>query len=115
MKIGFDVSQTGKNKAGCGYFADNLIRYLSVLDKQNEYILYPTFGDHFWDHEFQETFSSNQKNFKRAETPTRFLEAKNFWQASPDYLNKALGEVDIIHANNFYCPPKFKNTKLIYT
>jgi len=25
MKIGFDISQTGQNKAGCGYFADSLI------------------------------------------------------------------------------------------
>jgi hypothetical protein len=49
MKIGFDVSQTGSNKAGCGYFADSLILALKDVDCDNEYILYPNFGSSFWD------------------------------------------------------------------
>jgi hypothetical protein len=43
VKIGFDVSQTAEHKAGCGYFADQLIRHLVENDTLNEYILYPTF------------------------------------------------------------------------
>ena len=33
MRIGFDISQTGSGKAGCGYFADGLIRQLSLDDR----------------------------------------------------------------------------------
>ena len=43
MRIGFDVSQTAEEMAGCGYVADQLIRNLLKIDKENEYILYPTF------------------------------------------------------------------------
>jgi hypothetical protein len=49
MRIGFDVSQTGRLKAGCGYFADSLIRHLAEVDSENTYILYPAFGDAYWD------------------------------------------------------------------
>ena len=47
MKIGFDISQTGRFKAGCGCLADSLIRELSVIDQENDYVLYPTFGNFF--------------------------------------------------------------------
>ena len=49
MKIGFDVSQTGQFKAGCGYFADSLARHLVAADHVNTYVLYPTFGSGYWD------------------------------------------------------------------
>ena len=49
MKIGFDISQTGNKKAGCGYFADSLIQALVPRYTENEYILYPHFGTSFWD------------------------------------------------------------------
>ena len=49
MIIGFDVSQTGRRKAGCGYFAAGLIGALARMDQDNEYVLYPTFGDGVWD------------------------------------------------------------------
>src|SRR5262245_35323819 len=53
MRIGFDVSQTGRLKGGCGYFADSLIRGLSEIDRTNEYVLYPTFGDFYFDPEWR--------------------------------------------------------------
>ena len=43
MRIGFDVSQTAENKAGCGFVADQLIRALVQLAPQHEYLLYPSF------------------------------------------------------------------------
>ena len=49
MKIGFDASQIGQNKTGCGYFALSLLNALASIDKYSEYILYPTFGDHYWE------------------------------------------------------------------
>ena len=44
MRIGFDVSQTGAGKAGCGFFADSLVQALAAQDSVNEYVLYPAFG-----------------------------------------------------------------------
>src|SRR6476661_8469470 len=45
MRIGFDVSQTGMNKAGCGYYADSLVRELVDVDVDDEFVLYPSFGN----------------------------------------------------------------------
>ena len=49
MKIGFDISQTGNYKAGCGYFSDNLIKNLVECDRENEYLLYSAFGNTYFD------------------------------------------------------------------
>ncbi len=105
MKIGFDISQTGKLKAGCGFFADNLIRSLSAIDSCNLYTLYQTFGDQFWD-PTKSTLQISQKNFKYGFCHTDLSEAKDFWSTLPDNLEQQLGSVDILHANNFFCPPR---------
>jgi hypothetical protein len=39
VRIGFDVSQTGAGKAGCGFFADSLVQALAAVDTENEYVL----------------------------------------------------------------------------
>ena len=68
VKIGFDVSQTGSGKAGCGFFADSLIRQLTASDETNEYLLYPTFGGHFWDPDWKiSTFNVNRPRVRRVE------------------------------------------------
>jgi len=115
MKIGFDISQTGNGKAGCGFFTENLIRHLAALDQQNHYTLYQTFGDHFWDNDFKQTYAIEKPNFRYGLKHSSHEEAKKFWRDPPASLEKKLGHVDIVHANNFYCPPKLKQTKLIYT
>ncbi|MGB4678459.1 MAG: glycosyltransferase family 1 protein [Aggregatilineales bacterium] len=116
MRIGFDVSQTGKNKAGCGYFADSLIRHLADLDPNNEYILYPTFGDFFFDPDWpKSTRMIRRPNFKRGLAHRTFEAAQFFWSNPPQQAEAMLGAPDIIHANNFYCPVWLKNTRLIYT
>lgn len=115
MKIGFDVSQTGKIKAGCGYYAENLIRNLANIDSENHYYLYSTFGDHFWDNRFKETTSINLPNFHHGINQNNHFRAKKFWHQSPQEIEKKLGNIDILHANNFFCPPKLPHAKLIYT
>ena len=49
MHIGFDVSQTGANKAGCGYYAHALANALPQVDGGRRYSFYPDFGDFFFD------------------------------------------------------------------
>ena len=49
MHIGFDVSQTGTGKAGCGYFAHAMIQAMLEIAPQHCYSLFPRFGDFYFD------------------------------------------------------------------
>lgn len=115
FQIGFDVSQTGKNKAGCGFFAESLITHLTHVDTANLYHLYPTFGNHFWDSEYNKTFFVKSPHVHRGKSHTSLKDAKNYWENVPSDWMDHLGNVDIIHANNFFCPPKLNNCRLVYT
>lgn len=115
MKIGFDVSQTGLAKAGCGFFAENLIHHLAGMDADNHYVLYPTFGNHYWDTHSQATCQINAPNFQTGLKHSSMMDAKKFWQQPAALIEKKLGDVDILHANNFFCPPKLPRTRLVYT
>lgn len=116
MKIGFDISQTGKLKAGCGYFADSLIRALAQNDSENEYVLYPTFGDLYWDPDWSTgTCQMEQPNFRPASGHKSFEASRFFWQHPPrDWMAK-LGNPNVIHCNNFFCPTILKDIRLVYT
>src|SRR5215475_744240 len=105
MRIGFDVSQTGRLKAGCGYFADSVIRHLAEIDETNEYILYPTFGDFYWDPNWSGAVCHiNRPNFRRGLGHKRLRMAQHFWAAPSADLEAQLGDPDLIHVNNFFCP-----------
>ena len=116
MKIGFDISQTGSVKAGCGWFADSLIRHLAKLDSKNEYVLYPTFGDLYWDAAGPvSTLAIPQPNFHRGLSHRSHAETQQFWRNPPVDLEAQLGTPDIIHSNNFFCPTGLANVRLVYT
>jgi glycosyltransferase involved in cell wall biosynthesis len=116
MRIGFDISQTGNGKAGCGYFADSIIQQLARIDLENEYILYPTFGNVFWDPEWESsTRRVDLPKFRRAEGHTTIDKARAFWSNPPEDLETSLGKPDIIHSNNFFCPRGLKSARLVYT
>lgn len=115
MKIGFDISQTGAGKAGCGYFADSIICHLAKLDQKNQYFLYSTFGDHYWDDNNRKVRQISLPNFQRGLKHNSREEADEFWQNPPVNFESQLGSPDIIHANNFFCPLELKASKLLYT
>lgn len=116
MKIGFDISQTGKAKAGCGFFADGLIRQLTAADDCNQYILYPAVGDFFWDPDHATaTFASNRPGIRRWTAPADIHSARRFWRNPGDGFERELGSPDIFHANNFFCPHGLKRARLVYT
>ncbi len=116
MKIGFDVSQTGKDKAGCGYFADSLIQALVNADRENEYVLYPHFGTSFWDPAGKKsTRTIDARNVSRIVIGNNFHESQRFWKQFPDHGEEMLGDPDIVHANNFSCPRDFCRAKVVYT
>ncbi len=116
MRIGYDVSQTGKSKAGCGYMAYSLANALAGIDSQNDYLLYPTFGDLYFDPNWAEdTLQINRPNFRRGFAQRGLDEAFSFWNDPPDNFEEQLGNPDIIHGNNFYCPAGLKRARLVYT
>lgn len=116
MKIGFDMSQTGKGKSGCGYFADSLIREIAQLDKENQYLMYRTFGDFYWDLDFDKIEGIHQSNFSWGKQHETLDEARIFWKQSIDRIKDELGSPKLLQSNNYFCPEKkIPETKLIYT
>jgi glycosyltransferase involved in cell wall biosynthesis len=116
MKIGFDVSQTGSDKAGCGYLAYSLAKALEGIDAQNEYILYPTFGDVYLDPDWARTTLDIKKtNFKRGLGHRSLETAQSFWRTPPGDFEAQLSNPDIIHSNNYFCPTGLKKARLVYT
>jgi len=116
MKIGFDVSQTGRSKAGCGFYADGLIRQLAAAGGSEEYILYPAFGDLFWDPGCAtDTFRTAQPRFRSLPAPANFEDSQRFWRHPAEDFEARLGSPDIVHSNNFFCPRGLTRARLIYT
>ncbi|MBC8419154.1 MAG: glycosyltransferase family 4 protein [Desulfobacterales bacterium] len=116
MKIGFDISQTGNNKAGCGYFADSLIQALISHDRINKYILYPHFGTSFWDPKGESTTRRfDHPHVTRRTIGKDFGKSMSFWGNLPDDGEKDLGNPDIIHSNNYSCPSGLRQARLVYT
>jgi len=116
MRIGFDVSQTGTGKAGCGYVSDCLIRELAAIDQRNEYVLYPTFGDAYLDPEGPEaTRRIDRPDFRVGPACTTRSQARELWRRSGDSLEQALGSPDVVHSLNFFCPTGLQRARLVYT
>jgi glycosyltransferase involved in cell wall biosynthesis len=113
MHIGFDISQTGSGKAGCGFFAHALIKAMLELAPEHRYALFPSFGDFYLDTlmPIQNPYSGRDVHYG-PQYPSRET-ARVFWNG--DEVDSALGRPDIIHANNFWCPTQLASSRLIYT
>lgn len=97
MRIGFDVSQTAGNKAGCGFFADQLITHLGKVDTKNEYILYPGFYDYI-DPKYKDA-----TQIDNADCDFFKYTARQLREAFHKNTKESLKNPDIIHFNNFRC------------
>jgi len=120
MRVGFDVSQTGQFKAGCGYFADSLARELIGERSEhsaNTYILYPTFGSGYWDPDWPTSTLAlpARPNVVRGLGHSPFEQLEAFWTDPPADLESRLGTPDVVHSNNFYCPTRLSRARLVYT
>jgi glycosyltransferase involved in cell wall biosynthesis len=117
MRIGFDVSQTGQLKAGCGYFAESLGQALVELGAEHAFLLYPTFGAGYWD----PTWPTSTLDLPAAPNARRglghadFARLEAFWREPPPDLDHRLGTPDIVHSNNFFCPITLRRARLVYT
>jgi glycosyltransferase involved in cell wall biosynthesis len=116
VRIGFDVSQTGVNKAGCGCLAFSLIQTLSRIDKNNTYILYSNFGPDFWDPDhLRGTFNGRSDNLERRFADFSHQRSRDFWGNPTADFEQNLGQPEIVHSNNYYCPTGLKKARLVYT
>jgi glycosyltransferase involved in cell wall biosynthesis len=113
MKIGFDVSQTAEEKAGCGFVADQLIRNLVRVDQQNDYILYPTFYS-YRHPQFHKAANPGTRNCKVHFRGMTFREMVKGWRTETGDRTSWLGNPDIIHSNNFSCI-KDHQARIVYT
>ena len=113
LHIGFDISQTGNGKAGCGFFAHALIKSLLEVDSGQRYSLFPSFGDFYFDPlmPLRNPYPGPRVQYgpRHASRET----ARAFW--SRPELETALDQPDLIHANNYWCPIQLRSTRLVYT
>ena len=113
INIGFDISQVSPGAAGCGAFAKSLCSSLLYNHREHEFTLFEDFGD-FWYNEqkqISKPFSGPSLSYGTT-FQNRDLCGK-FWN-DPE-LGDSLGEIDLIHSNNFWCPDQLIRPSLIYT
>lgn len=113
MHIGFDVSQTGSGKAGCGFYAHALAGALLGASKGNRLDFYPSFGDFYFDPRMplRNPYPASCVNYGPRHL-TREA-AGEFWNNQD--LERVLGSPDIIHSNNFWCPLQLRSARHVYT
>lgn len=116
MIVGFDASQTGTGRAGCGWYARSLLENLADIDSENQYIVYPTFGDHVWSpNGGSDTCLPEKPNFRRGLRHRTLASAQEFWRDPPAEWEMRLGAPDLIHANNYYCPTGLRHARVVFT
>lgn len=113
MRIGFDISQTGATKAGCGFYAHALAEALPQLGEGNRFDFYPCFGDFFFDARMPLLSPYRGSAVHYGPRHLTRDSAARFWLA--DDLEQVLGSPDIVHANNFWCPLQLRHSRLVYT
>jgi glycosyltransferase involved in cell wall biosynthesis len=114
MRIGFDVSQTGPHKAGCGFYAASLIEGLLSSRSDNQFTLLTSFGDFYHDPSMAINFPHLGKGVSYGPRHLQRNEAEAFWQNRVQ-ASQLLNNFNVVHANNFWCPPWPLNKPLIYT
>ena len=113
MHIGFDISQTGSGKAGCGYFAHSMIQEMLKIGPEHRYSLFLSFGDFYFNAHMSKRGPYTGRHVHYGPLYHSREAAHAFWMM-PD-IEASLGNPDIVHANNFWCPLQLSSSRLIYT
>jgi glycosyltransferase involved in cell wall biosynthesis len=113
MDIGFDISQTGTGKAGCGFYTHAMIKAMLAIAPEHQYALYPSFGDFFFDARMPVSNPYRGKHVRYGPRHLTRETARSFWNQPK--LESALGHPDIIHSNNFWTPVQVGSSRLVYT
>ncbi|WP_243366958.1 glycosyltransferase family 4 protein [Fundidesulfovibrio soli] len=113
MRVGFDVSQTGAGKTGCGYLAHGLVHALAAGPDPIDFVFYPQFGDLFWE---PVPASCARPGGGQLGPMFKWLDSsRGFWRNPPQDFEARLGNPDIVHSNNFFCPRGLGKARLVYT
>ncbi|MCP5196307.1 MAG: glycosyltransferase family 4 protein [Gammaproteobacteria bacterium] len=113
MRIGFDVAQTCVEKAGCGWYADSLIRAMVKVAPEHEYILYHHFGS--WLN--QDTSQGTRIDEVSIDNPLLDAtadQAGEIWCKVQSGALMAPGQPEIVHACS-YNAPRLPEAKLVFT
>lgn len=112
MRIGFDISQTGTGKAGCGFYAHALAQRLVEAAVNDEFLMLSNFGDFYFDPTMVTAFPYKGKNVSYGPRFVNRDNASRYWCSA----NTEVGlNLNVIHGNNFWCPSNFHTTRVIYT
>lgn len=119
MKVGFDISQTGGKKAGCGYYADALVRQLLEQYPEDQFLLYPSFGDTYWDAKHVKDckplpFPNSEYPLTNSYVVSSKESSFHYWRNPQGIDEQIIGTPDIVHANNF-STPHLRQAKLVCT
>ena len=115
LRIAFDASQTGRRKAGCGFYAAALFsNLLEANQDDHHYTALTSFGSFFHDPCQALAFPHWEKGVKCGPRFVTRKAATLFWN-SKSRAGHYLDQFDIVHANNFWCPPWQISGRLIYT
>ena len=99
MRIAIDYTAAVCQSAGIGRYARNLIRALSDLDRDNDYVLYSAGG------------ASDERpwpdNYRRIRLPVTDRHLAIVWQRLrlPLPVEWITGRVDVLHSPDFVLPP----------
>jgi glycosyltransferase involved in cell wall biosynthesis len=113
MHIGFDISQTGFNRAGCGFFAHAMAQAMLKFAPENSYSLFPTFGDFYFDSQMPTMSPYSGVSVHYGPLHNSREEAGEYWR-HPEVEDR-IGRPDVVHANNFWAPIQLQSSRLIYT
>jgi Glycosyltransferase len=102
MKIGFDVSQTAEDMAGCGFFSKQVVSHMIDINRGNQYLLYPMFYG-YRHPDFKKAYRNDRDYVKNFFSDMSWQRANRLWNESSD-VNNLLGNPDIVHSNNFSFP-----------
>lgn len=111
IKVSYDISQVGNNKAGCGFYVYSLASNFQNHTNNIDWNFLPHFGDFFFDGMMPIT-----NPFKFGSYGPRLFSkslANQFWNS--ENVENKLGQPDVVHANNYWCPTNIKNSRLVYT
>lgn len=113
MHIGFDISQTGSGKAGCGFYAHALARALLESGTGHRWAFYPGFGDFYFDPRMpvRNPYAGSGSSYGPRHLSREAAAA--FWTMQD--LESMLDAPQIVHANNFWCPLQLRTARLVYT
>ena len=112
IRIAFDLSQVGPRKAGCGFYAAALFDALLEARAGHAYMLLGSFGDFV--HQPLMALQAPRRGCRWGPRLPLRRQAQRFWN-DPQAVAALFRGVDLVQANNFWCPAWPLQPALVYT